>query len=273
MRNAIDAARRRLAGGLAASAGMATCCLPVRAGVERDALLRITAETYDFHLALLYAVLATWAAVFAVMVRSMLAHRRASSSPPGPFHRSLAVECLWAAVPCLILLGAAWPAATRLTGIADPGGADITIRATGGLWKWGYRYEDGAGAGIAFDSNVYAPRRRDSVAAVGAGPAYALDVDHPVVVPAGRRIRLVLVASEGIHSWHVPGLGVKAYAVPGLVRETWFLAPRTGIYRGICSAEACGAGRVCPLIVVRVVGEADYRRWVAAAQGNLAGNF
>jgi cytochrome c oxidase subunit 2 len=219
---------------------------------------------------LLYAVLATYAVVFALMLRSMLAHRKASAGPPGPFHRNAAVELLWAAVPCLILFGAAWPAASRLTALADPSGADITIQATGLLWKWGYRYQDGEGAGVSFDSNVYAPRRQATDAGAPGEAVPLLDVDRPVVVPVGKRIRMVLVAPDGIHSWHVPGLGVKEYAVPGLVRETWFQARRTGTYRGVCSAEACGAGRACPLIVVKVVSEADYRRWIAGATGNLA---
>jgi cytochrome c oxidase subunit 2 len=272
MTNAIDA-RWRTAGGFMAGAGMALCGPAAHAEGPRDALVRLTADSYDLHLALLYAVLAAWAVAFALMFRSMLAHRRTSARQSQPFHRSAATEFLWAAVPCVILFAAAWPAASRLAGVADPSGSDITIRATGQLWKWGYRYEEGAGAGVAFDSNVYAPRRQATDAAAGGGTAYALDVDHPVVVPVGKRIRLVLVSSEGIHSWHVPDLGVKEYAVPGLVRETWFRARRTGTYRGVCTAEACGAGRVCPLIVVKVVSEADYPRWVARAKGNLAANI
>lgn len=235
----------------------------------RDAATRITAEYYDLHLVALYAVLAIFAAVFAVMLLSMRAHRKAAAKAEGPFHRSASVELLWSLVPWAILFGTAWPATAIVSRAGNPAHADITIRATGLQWKWAYEYVDGEGEGISFYANVYSPRRT-AASAPGTDAGYALDVDNPVVVPVGKRIRVELVAHEEIHSWHVPDLGVKQYAVPGLARDTWFLAPRAGTYRGICSAEACGAGRACVLVVVKAVSDADYRRWVAARRGNLA---
>ncbi|MGE0355416.1 MAG: cytochrome c oxidase subunit II transmembrane domain-containing protein [Burkholderiales bacterium] len=256
--------------GLLAAVPAAVACLPARglAG-PGDAATRITAEYYDLHLLALYAVLAIFAAVFAVMLLSMRAHRRAAAQADGPFHRSAFVELLWSLVPWAILFGTAWPATAIVSRAASPAHADITIRATGLQWKWAYEYVDGEGEGISFYANVYSPRRTATGAPPGEGADYALDVDNPVVVPVGKRIRVELVANEEIHSWHVPDLGVKQYAVPGLARDTWFLARQAGTYRGICSAEACGAGRACVLVVVKAVSDADYRRWVAARRGNL----
>lgn len=253
--------------GCALLAGAATATLAAAAhAADRlgpaAAPTRITAETLDLHLAALYVALAVYVVVFAVMLRSLHAHRKAAASGTGPFHRSAAVEIAWTVIPWAILLGTAWPATSILAQVRSPSRADITIHATGLQWKWGYRYLAGEGRGIAFDANVYAPRRK-AAAAAEASVDYRLDVDNPVVVPVGRTIRVVLEASDAIHSWHVPALGVKQFAVPGLVRDTWFRARKTGTYRGLCSIEACGAGRACVLIVVKVVSDDEYRRWVA----------
>lgn len=273
---AIGIVLRRLRGPLG-GAGVAAFCATARAGSLGlpDAMTRITAESYELHLYASYAALALGLVAFCAMLLTMHAHRRSSGRSAAPFHRSATVETLWALIPWAVIAAAAWPAATALARIEDPERADITIRAKGLQWKWGYEYVKGEGEGIAFDSNVYAPRRpvADAAAPPGSG---RLDVDNPVVVPAGRRIRMVLEAKEEIHSWHVPSLGVKQYAVPGLVRDTWFHAGRVGTHRGLCSIEACGAGRACVLIVVKVVSDADYRRWVEArrrAGGGVPGEI
>lgn len=257
----------RIVRGTLAGAGFATLSLTARAAGGPVAT-RITAENYELHLFALYAALAIAVVVLGVMLLSMALHRKTATRTAGTFHRSVAVEILWAVIPWVIIVGAAWPATAVLSEIESPSRADITIRAQGMQWKWSYRYLKGDGEGIAFESNVYAPGR---TAAAGAGSGgNRLDVDNPVVVPVGKRVRVVLEADEGIHSWHVPELGVKQYAVPGMVRDTWFHARRTGVYRGLCSIEACGAGRACVLIVVKVVSDGDYRRWVEGRKANLA---
>ena len=231
----------------------------------RNAAARITAENYELHLAAMIAAVAVFGVVLGAMAVSLVAHRKAAARSTGPFHRSALAEIAWNAIPWVILLGTAWPAARIVAELGRSESADITIKATGLQWKWGYEYVEGDGRGIAFYSNVVAPRR--PAADVSGG--YSLDVDNQVVVPVGKKVRVVLVANDDIHSWHVPALGVKQYAVPGLVRETWFRARMAGTYRGLCSIEACGAGRACVLIVVKAVSEGEYRRWVAGRRGDL----
>jgi len=231
--------------------------------------LRLTAESYDLHVLMLYGILLVLGAVFAVMCYSLYAHRKSA----GQFHRSAAFEIIWAVIPFIIVLGAAWPAAGALIKLGDASDADITIRATGLQWKWGYDYVDGLGQGIAFFSNLYAPRRLLGDSPSGPSLSNRIEVDNPVVVPVNRKIRVVMSANDGIHSWHIPALGVKQEAVPGLVRETWFRAKKIGTYRGLCSIEACGAGRACVLIVVNVVSEDDYRYWVESRTRKTAAGF
>ncbi len=258
--------------GLLAGTAIATLAATAQAAdllASGNARTRITAESLDLHVFALYAALAVYGVVFGVMLCSLFAHRKAAARTNGQFHRSATVEILWSLVPWAILLGTAWPATSILAEIGSPSRADITIRATGLQWKWGYRYLTGDAKGIAFDANVYAPRR-PAVAMAAAGGDYALDVDNPVVVPVNKRIRVELVTDNEIHSWHIPALGVKQFAVPGLVRDTWFSARRTGTYRGLCSIEACGAGRACVLVVVKVVSEGEYRRWVDGMRRAMA---
>ncbi len=220
---------------------------------------RITAEFYDLHLLMTVGVLAMFCVVFGLMFYSVYTHRKAAGPhvhTAGRFHQNATVEIIWTVIPFIILLGTAWPATRNLMGLKDASNADITIKATGLQWKWGYEYLEGDGEGITFFSNLFA--NSDN---------YRLEVDNPVVVPANKKIRVVLAANDAIHSWHIPDLGVKQDAIPGLARDTWFNAQKIGTYRGLCSIEACGAGRACVLIVVNVVSDGDYKKWVDGKKG------
>ncbi len=225
---------------------------------------RITAEFYDLHLLMTVGVLAMFCVVFGLMFYSVYTHRKAAGPhvhTAGRFHQNAAVEIIWTVIPFIILLGAAWPATRNLVGLKDSSDADITIKATGLQWKWGYEYLEGDGEGISFFSNLFT--NSDN---------YRLEVDNPVVVPANKKIRVVLAANDAIHSWHIPALGVKQDAIPGLARDTWFNAQKIGTYRGLCSIEACGAGRACVLIVVNVVSDGDYKKWVDGKKRGMAAN-
>ncbi len=225
---------------------------------------RITAEFYDLHLLMTVGVLAMFCVVFGLMFYSVYTHRKAAGPhvhTAGRFHQNAAVEIIWTVIPFIILLGAAWPATRNLVGLRDSSDADITIKATGMQWKWGYEYLEGDGEGISFFSNLFT--NSDN---------YRLEVDNPVVVPANKKIRVVLAANDAIHSWHIPDLGVKQDAIPGLARDTWFNAQKIGTYRGLCSIEACGAGRACVLIVVNVVSDGDYKKWVDGKKRGMAAN-
>jgi cytochrome c oxidase subunit 2 len=155
----------------------------------------------------------------------------------------------------------------------DTSNADITIKATGMQWKWGYDYLNGEGAGIAFLSNLSTPR--EQVGSPGVAPVgtrsenYLMEVDNEVVVPVNKKIRIVLTANDVIHAWMIPAFGVKQDAIPGFVRDTWFKAEKIGTYRGQC-AELCGKEHAFMPIVVKVVSDADYSAWVAGKQKEMA---
>ena len=236
---------------------------------------RITAEFYDLHVLMMVGVLGIFCVVYGLLFHSVYAHRKAVGpqlNTTGRFHQNAAVEIIWTVIPFIILLGTAWPATWTLVGLKDASNADITIKATGMQWKWGYDYLKGDGEGISFFANLYAPRRQTVDSTTVARDDYRLEVDNPVVVPVNKKIRMVLTAHDAIHSWHIPALGVKQDAIPGLARDTWFNAQKIGTYRGLCSVEACGAGRACLLIVVNVVSDGDYKIWVDGKKQGMAVN-
>ena len=220
---------------------------------------RITAEFYDLHLLMMVGALVMFCAIFGLMLYFVYTHRKTVGHNGRQFHQTATAEIVWTVIPLIILLGTAWPATRYLVGLKDASNADITIKATGLQWKWGYEYVEGDGEGISFFSNLFA--NTDN---------YRLDVDNPVVVPVNKKIRMVLTANDAIHSWHIPDLGVKQDAIPGLARDTWFHAQKIGTYRGLCSIEACGAGRACVLIVVNVVSDGDYKKWVDGMKKSMA---
>jgi cytochrome c oxidase subunit 2 len=222
---------------------------------------RITADVYGLHIFMLVSVLVVFCVVFAVMIGSVCSHRRATRHQAVHFHPKFWVEITWALVPLAIVLGAMWPAVTYLLRIGNTSNADITIKATGMQWKWGYSYLNGEGKGVVFFSNVVATPSPPLLRTSFKSDTYALDVDQPLVVPVNKKIRMVFSATDAIHSWHIPALGVKQDAIPGLARDSWFTAQKIGTYRGVCSLESCGPGRACLLIVVKVVSEDDYVSW------------
>ena len=234
---------------------------------------RITAEFYDLHLLMMAGVLVVFCVAFGVMFYSVYAHRQAAGpqvNGAGRFQQNAIVEIVWTVIPLVILLGMAWPTIWSLVGLKDAANADITIKATGMQWKWGYDYLKGDGEGISFFANLYLPRTLGVDSTSVKSDSYRLEVDNPVVVPVNKKIRMVLAAEDAIHSWHIPALGVKQDAIPGLARDTWFHAQKIGSYRGLCSVEACGAGRACVLIVVNVVSEGDYKKWVDGKKRGIA---
>jgi cytochrome c oxidase subunit 2 len=176
-------------------------------------------------------------------------------------------------VPFLIVIGMALPATKTVVAMKDTSNADITIKATGMQWKWEYNYLNGEGAGIGFLSNLSTPRSQ--VGAPGVAPTeartenYLMEVDNEVVVPVNKKIRIVLTANDVIHAWMIPAFGVKQDAIPGFVRDTWFKSERTGVFRGQC-AELCGKEHAFMPIVVRVVTDAEYTKWVEGKQKEMA---
>ena len=234
---------------------------------------KIATEINDLHTWMMIVCLVIFVAVFGVMFYSVFKHRRSLGHKPATFHESTSVEIAWTVVPFLIVIGMALPATKTVVAMKDTSNADITIKATGMQWKWGYDYLKGEGEGIAFLSNLSTPRA--AVGEPGIAPTvartenYLMEVDNEVVVPVNKKIRIVLTANDVIHAWMIPAFGVKQDAIPGFVRDTWFKAEKIGTYRGQC-AELCGKEHAFMPIVVKVVSDADYTTWVAGKQKEMA---
>ncbi len=258
----------------ASSAAYAVNDLPGGPAVRQlnlhPAVTKIAEDQYWLHWYLMIVCSVIFVAVFGVMFYSILKHRKSVGHKAANFHESTAVEIAWTIVPFVIVIAMALPATKLLVAQKDSTSADLTIKATGMQWKWGYEYVEGDGEGISFFSSLYSPRSRAVDSITLKSDSYALEVDNPVVVPVNKKIRMVFAANDAIHSWHIPGLGVKQDAIPGLARDTWFHAEKIGTYRGLCSLEACGAGRACVLIVVNVVSDEDYRIWVEGKKKDMA---
>jgi cytochrome c oxidase subunit 2 len=221
----------------------------------------IGVQIYDMHTMMLIICLVIFVGVFGVMFWSVFSHRKSRGAVAANFHENTTVEIAWTIIPVFILLGMAWPATKTVLAMKDTSNPDITIKATGYQWKWGYDYLQGEGQGIRFVSNLSTPREQIEGKAAK-GPNYLHEVDNPLVVPVGKRIRVLTTANDVIHSWWVPAFGVKQDAIPGFIRDAWFRADTEGIYRGNC-AELCGRDHGFMPIEVHVVSQQAYTEWVA----------
>jgi len=206
--------------------------------------------------------------VFGFMFYSVIMHRKSRGAVSAKFHEHVGVEVAWTVIPFLIVIGMALPATRTVVAMKDTTSADLTVKVTGYQWKWGYEYVDGPAAGLEFMSNLTTPMAQ-RMGQEPPGEFYLMEVDNPMVVPVGKKVRVVLTAGDVIHSWMVPELGVKQDAIPGFLRDTWFRADKVGTYRGQC-AELCGKDHAYMPIVVEVLSQADYDKWAADQQKALA---
>jgi cytochrome c oxidase subunit II len=229
---------------------------------------KVAQDVYDLHLLMMGIIVVIFVAVFAVMFYSVFAHRKSKGHQAAQFHENTSVEIAWTVIPFIILILMAWPATKTLLSLRDTSNPDLTIKVTGYQWKWGYDYLKGEGEGISFVSALSTPQDQIQGKAPK-GENYLLEVDNPVVVPVGKKIRILTTASDVIHSWWVPAFGVKQDAIPGYVRDTSFRAERTGIYRGQC-AELCGKDHGFMPVVVQVVSAEKYSAWVADQKKKMA---
>ncbi|MEE8059280.1 MAG: cytochrome c oxidase subunit II transmembrane domain-containing protein, partial [Pseudomonadales bacterium] len=177
----------------------------------------IAAEMYDLHTMLLWICLVIFVAVFGVMLYSVINHRKSSGYKAATFHHSTKAEVIWTIIPFLILIGMGYPATQTIIDMKDTSDPDITIKATGYQWQWGYDYLKGEGEGLSFYSKMSTPREQIRNEAPK-GENYLLEVDNNMVVPVGKKIRMLLTAGDVIHAWSVQELGVKQDAVPGFIR-------------------------------------------------------
>lgn len=231
------------------------------------AATRIAEELQWLHGFMMVICVVIFLAVFGVMFYSILKHRKSVGHKAANFHESTAVEIAWTVVPFLIVIGMALPATKVLVAQKDTTSADLTIKATGIQWKWGYDYIKGEGEGIGFVSTLDNAQR---IMSNNGGPKagevapdnYLLKVDKPLVVPVNKKIRIITTANDVIHSFAVPAFGLKQDAIPGFVRDTWFRADKVGDFYGQCM-ELCGKEHAYMPIHVKVVSAQDYTAWVA----------
>ena len=259
-----------LGAALATSAALAVNNLPGGPAVNQldlhPPVTRIAAEQQWLHYFMLVICTVIFLAVFGVMFYSIFKHRKSRGAKAANFHESTTVEIIWTVLPFFIVIGMALPATKVVVAMKDTTNADLTIKATGYQWKWGYDYLRGEGEGIALLSTLDPTHRAMSDS--GKPPAtddYLLKVDHPLVVPVDKKIRVVITANDVIHAFMVPSFGIKQDAVPGFVRDAWFRAEKVGDFYGQC-AELCGKEHAYMPIHVKVVSQADYSLWV---QGKL----
>lgn len=223
----------------------------------------VSQEVYGLHMLIFLICCAIAVVVFGAMIYSIIYHRKSKGAVAAQFHHNTKAEIIWTIIPVLILLGMAYPATKSLIKIEDTTKADLTIKATGYQWNWGYDYID---EGFTFRS--YLDEASNEARQLGSEtnpadvPNYLLDVDNPIVVPVGKKVQLLLTGADVIHAWWVPELGGKKDAIPGFVNEMWFKAEQEGVYRGQC-AELCGKDHGFMPIVVNVVSEAEYAEWAA----------
>jgi cytochrome c oxidase subunit 2 len=210
-------------------------------------------------------------AVFSVMFYSIWKHRKSVGHKPANFHESVTVEVVWTIIPFLIVIGMALPATKVLVAAKDTSNADVTIKATGYQWKWGYDYLGGEGQGVSFLSTLDSTHREmsNNFGAADAPNDYLLKVDNPLVVPVNKKVRIITTANDVIHAWGVPAFGVKQDAIPGFVRDTWFRSEKTGDFYGQCY-ELCGKEHAYMPIHVKVVTAEEYSKWVEGEKKKMA---
>jgi len=221
----------------------------------------IAHEIYELHTVILLICVVIFIVVFGAMFYALWKHRKSVGHRAEQFHENTTVEIIWTVIPFLILIGMAIPATKTVLAMKDTSSPDLTIKATGFQWKWRYDYLD---EDIGFYSSLTTPLEQIENQAPK-GEHYLLEVDNPLVVPIGKKVRILATANDVIHSWWVPAFGVKQDAIPGFVRDTWFKVDQPGTYRGQC-AELCGKDHGFMPIVVEAVDEGKYKEWVAQQQ-------
>ncbi len=234
---------------------------------------RIAEDMAWLHWFMLIVCTVIFVALFGVMFYSIWKHRKSVGHKAATFHESVTVEIIWTVIPFVIVILMALPATKVIVAMKDTTNADLTIKATGMQWKWGYDYLKGEGEGIGFLSALDREQRAMSDAG---GPKagevvddYLLKVDYPLVVPVDKKVRIITTAADVIHSFMVPSFGIKQDAIPGFVRDTWFRAEKIGDYYGQC-VELCGKEHAYMPIHVKVVSAEDYSRWVDGEMKKIA---
>lgn len=227
----------------------------------RQGVTDISGQVYDLHMLMFSICVAIAVAVFGVMFYSIVKHRKSRGVKPAHFHENVKVEIAWTVIPFLILIFMAVPAAKTLIAMEDTDEPDMTVLVTGSQWKWHYQYMD---SNVSFYS-VMATQREQIENKYEKGENYLLEVDRPLVIPTGQKVRFLITSDDVIHSWWVPDFAVKKDANPGFINEAWTKVNEPGIYRGQC-AELCGKDHGFMPVVVVAKTPVEYEAWMTAQE-------
>ena len=225
----------------------------------------IAHQIYDLHTLILLVCLLIFIIVFGFMFYALFKHRKSIGHKPAHFHQHLRLEIIWTLVPFLILIGIAIPTTQTVLAMKNVEHSDMNIKITGHQWMWEYEY---LGQGVRYVSNLGTPRNQIDNK-VAKDSHYLLEVDRPLVVPTGKKVRVLLTSADVIHSWWLPQFGVKQDAIPGFIHEAWFQVEKPGTYRGQC-AELCGVGHGFMPIVVEALPQEEYDSWLKTQKASLA---
>jgi cytochrome c oxidase subunit 2 len=222
-------------------------------------------EALWFHNWILMPVISAITIVVLLLLLFVIVRFRRGAHPvPSRTTHNTTLEVVWTLVPVLILVAIAVPSIRLLAHQYHPPRADITVKATGNQWYWTYTYPDHGGFEIVSNGLSAEDAKKR-------GEPRLLAVDERMVVPAGATVKVIVTASDVIHSWGVPAFWVKMDAVPGRLNETWFKTDRPGVYYGQCF-ELCGARHAYMPIAVEVVAPAQFAAWVASKGGTMPGS-
>jgi cytochrome c oxidase subunit 2 len=244
---------------------------PALTGNEINMPVGVTPQSathYELHMIILWICVIIGVLVFTAMFTSIFLHRKSRGQEPATFTHSTKAEVAWTVIPVLILIGMAIPATKALVQMEDNRGAEMTVKITGFQWKWKYEYLD---EGIEFVSSLKHDSNAARQLASGIDPAsvdnYLLDVDNPLVLPVGKKVKFLITADDVIHAWWVPEFGWKRDAIPGYINESWTIIEQPGTYRGQC-AELCGKDHGFMPVVVVALPEDEYTQWLRDRQSN-----
>ncbi|EAQ64493.1 cytochrome c oxidase, subunit II [Marinomonas sp. MED121] len=230
-----------------------------------EGVTEVSRSIYSLHMQIFWICVVIAIAVFSVMFWSIIHHRKSVGAKAEQFHENTTVELIWTIVPVLILVAMAVPATTTLIEMYDTSDSDVDIQVTGYQWKWQYQY---LGEDLSFFSNL--STNPDEINnKVEKNKNYLLEVDEPLVVPIGKKIRFLVTSNDVIHSWWVPAFAVKRDAIPGFINESWTRIDEVGTYRGQC-AELCGKDHGFMPIVVQAVTDEDYALWLTEKKASIA---
>jgi len=219
----------------------------------------ISQQVHDLHMTIFYICCGIGLVVFGAMFWSIIHHRKARGVQPAQFHESTRVELLWTAIPVVILIIMAIPATRTLIAMEDTSKSDVTILVTGSQWKWHYKYLEYP---VEYYSLLATPRKQIQNK-LAKNENYLLEVDRPLVIPTGKKVRFLMTSDDVIHSWWVPAFAVKKDANPGFINEAWTKVDQPGVYRGQC-AELCGKDHGFMPIHVVVKPAEEFDSWIQA---------